>query len=205
MCLFQSELLAYEAEERAVVEPVFQREPWRGPFASCATLHVVALAGAQCAAEQALPCRRGMFYLLHHACVDFLPEARHRCHACGVRLAHRLLYVVRPCVDDKLSPLGHGEEGPPAFEDMCVGQEVHHAVVFSHGHTLMVGAEGGVILAVGEYHSLRVARGAAGVEYVGYVVFGSLCPQPFHLALPRQSAAQAQKLVEAHGGVVLRV
>ena len=87
---------------------------------------------------------------------------------------------------------------------MSKGQEIEHTVVAGHGHTLVVGNHGCIILSAGEYDAFGVTGGSAGVENVGYVVHRCLLLARQHLTLARQSVAKTQEIVEADGGSVAR-
>ena len=133
-------------------------------------LEQLAAAYGQRIAEQLALHGVGPVYLLLHAGVHFLPEARHGAHARGVGLAHGVLHLERVGVHYEPGSHGEAEQRPPFLEDVGIGQEVHHAVVLANVDAAAVGLEGGVVLPVGQYHALAVAGGAAGVEYVGHVV-----------------------------------
>ena len=141
--------------------------------------------------------------LLHHAHIYLLPEAGHTGHAGRVGILHRLLHLLRVGVDDKPGALGQAQYLPSLLKDVGEGQEVQHAVVLTHWHTLIVGLHSGVVLAAGQDDALRVARRTTGVEHVGNVVHRGLRLQGLHLRLPGQVLGLLQQVVEVHGHRVL--
>ena len=66
--------------------------------------------------------------------------------------------------------LRQAEVCPSALKDVGEGQEVQHDVVLADWQRGVVALEGGVVHRVGHDDALRIARCAAGVEYVGNVL-----------------------------------
>ena len=120
-----------------------------------------------------------------------------------MRLAHGLLDLLRIGVQDELGTFGQAEVGPSAFEDMGKGEEAHHAILLTDGHTLVVGRHGCVVLTIGKDDALRVACGATGIDDVANIVHRSLVPELLHLRLTRQILAQRNEILKIEGvGIV---
>ena len=174
-------------------------------YAGGEILYVVPTAYLQRVAEELALQGAAALNLLLHAHVDLLPESGHAAHARGMGLAHRLLHFLRAGVDYECGTLGDAQYLPAFLEDMREGQEVEHAVLVGHGHALVVGLHGGIILTHGQDDTLRVARRAAGIEDVGNVVHGGLGLQLRHPRLIISSLAQFQEVIKRHRRGIFRL
>ena len=146
----------------------------------------------------------GGLYLLLYAHIDFLPETGHAGHAGGVCLPHGLLHLLGVGVDNETGADGEAEQLPAFLKDVGERQEVEHTVVLAHRHALAVGHHSSMVLATGEDDALGVARGTAGIEYVGCVVHRGGTAQRLDLGLTGQAGSELQEIVEVHGGLVGR-
>ena len=190
MSPLKTQLLAYLAEHGLVVERVTHGQCERRTASLAQIFDIVLMAHLERRIEEeALGTARIVDFGLH-AGIYFLPETGHAAHAGGVRFAHRLLYLLGVGIDDELCAHGEGQDGPSTLEDMRVGQEVHHQVVFTHRYALSVGAHGGMILPVGQDDTLAVAGGAAGVEDIADILLIGLGITLLHLRLTRQVLSQ---------------
>ena len=205
MGVLQSELFLNEAEQRLLVHLVLHVQRQGRPLATAQILDVVLTAHSECLLEELALHGVGIVDLLFHAHEHLLPETGHRTHTCGMGLAHTLLHFFRIGVDNEFGTLGETQNHPTALEDMGEGQEVHDAVFLAYRHTLVVGRKGGMVLPVGQHHSLRVARGTAGIKDIGQVLVVGLLVKTLHFRLAGQSLAQLQEVVEEDGVRVVGV
>ena len=145
-----------------------------------------------------------MLYLIHDAHIDFLPEAGHCRHTRGMRLAHRLLHLLRIGVDYHRGTGIHTEDCPATLKDMGIGQEVHDAVVIVDRHALAISHHGSIKLAVSQDDALRITRRTTGIENVGDIVERGLLLQSLHFNLSGQVLAQFHEIAEIDGIGVMR-
>ncbi len=204
MGVFKAELLAHKAENGAVEGFVFECEPDGRTFSPTEVFDVVLATDGQRVAEKLLLHRRRTFDFLLHALIDLFPESRYGRHTRRVRLAHRLLNLLRIGVQNELSAHREAQISPSALKNMRQGQERHHAVFLGDGHALAVGCHRREILRISQDDTLRVARRAACVDDVAHIVHRRLFPQLFHLRLARQILAKGDEILEIEGVVVVR-
>ena len=137
-----------------------------------------------------------MLYLVHHTHIHLLPEARHSRHTRGMRLTHGLLYLHRVSVHDETCTCIQTQHSPTTLEDVCIGQEVHDAVILIDRHTLAIGNYGGIKLSVGQNNTFRITCCTTGIENIGDIIEGSFLLQPFHLNLSGQILTQLDEIAE---------
>ena len=166
-------------------------------------INIVSSTNSQSMLKQAPLQWRCSLHAFFYARIHLLPEPRNRRHARGMRLPHRVLYLVRIGVDDDVCTLRECQVGPSTLKNVRVWQETNYPVFLANGHTFVISFQCGMVLAVSKHHTLTIARCSAGVKYVTKVVVVGIGPSPFHFALPWQVFAQLQKIVEVQGvGVV---
>ena len=201
--VFKSHCLSYKAQYGLVYKLIFKGEPKRRTLGMAKIVDIVFVSYRQGIGEHLLLYGTRTVYLVFDSLVHLFPEPWYRRHTCRMCFTHGLLYFLRIGVDDNLSSYRQAQICPSAFEDMGERQEADGLVCIVYRYTLAVGFKSGIILSVGQYHTLRVTCRAACIQYVAYIVERSLFPQFLHLCLSGQSFTEFQEIGEIYGvGVV---
>ena len=189
MSVLQTQFLTNQREHGAVQHLILQVQGYRWFLATTDVFDVMLATDIVSMHKELTLYGTGMFYLIHHTHVDLLPETGYCRHTSGMGLTHGLLHLLRMGIDNHRGTLGQGKEGPSALEDMGVRKEVHHTVVLTDRHALVVGLEGSMILSVRQDDALGIACGTAGVQDIGDIVERSFLLQSLYLRLTGQVLA----------------
>ena len=201
--ILQPDLLAHETQHGLVHQVVFHVEPHRRALTPSKIFHIALASNLERIVEDAALQGRGIVHAVFHSLVNFLPEAGHGAHACGMGLAHALLDFLGIGIDDELCTFRQGEIGPATLKDMREGKEVDHPVLARHIDATAVGCEGGVIHTVSENDTLGRSRGATGVEDIADVIKRCLFPQVLNLRLAGKFLAKGDEVAKIEGvGIV---
>ena len=204
-CAHGWERLEEQGDDGLLVEEVLhlQREGRRESLHE--VIDVVCLADVQGIQHQFAGHGTAAVYLLHHAVIDLFPEAGHGAHAGGVDLGERAEDVLRMAIDSQRAAHRDAEIGPAAFEDVSVGQEVHHHLPVAHRERSLMGTHRGVVHSVGQHDTLAQPRRPARVQDIGQVVLVQLGGASVHLPLMLHVESQAQEVSEVDAHPVLLV
>ena len=199
VAMFQSQLFTHQRKKRLVESLVFKfQRQWR-PFALAQIFGMVFPAHTQGALEQFALHGIGLVDFIFYANIHLLPEAGNGTHACRMHLAHRLLDFFGIGINDDFRAFGKTKEQPSAFKNVRDWKEIHHTVVLSNWHALVVCLESGMILAVSEHDTFRLSCCSTCIEDVCQIVPIGLTPKHLHLALSREVGSQLQELIEIDG------
>ena len=203
--ILQSEFLANQREHRLVQHLILQMQTQRRTLALREIVDIMALSDAQSMLEKFTLGCIGLLDLLLNTHEHFLPETRYTRHTSGMSLTHRLLHLQRIGIDYQSRSFCQTKDLPSFLKDMGKGQEIQHTVTLSHGHTLIIGLHGSMILSTSQDNALRIARSTTGIENIGNVIHRCLSLQFLHLRLSGQIISQFQEILKIHGiGIVSR-
>ena len=192
----QSERLAQEADDGAVVEFVLHGQSEGRRDTLRLVRHPVAATHGQCLANEAPLHEGAIVHLLKHSLIHLLPETRHTRHTRGVNFLQGLQHVSGPQIDGQLCALGQTEVAPCPFEYMGEGQEIEDNVLLAQRKRCIVRAKAFMIHAIGQHHAFAHACCSAGVEDVRQVVHRRIGHAAVEFVLVLAVFAQAQELVE---------
>ena len=189
MGILQTQFLTNQREDGTIQHLIFQMKCHGWFLALAEILDIMTTTNIESMQKQFTLNGTGMLYLVHHTHIDLLPETGDGRHTGGMCVAHGLLYLLRMGVDYHTCSGIHTQDSPSTFEDMCIGQEVHDAVVFVDRYTFAVCHHSGMELSVRQDDTLRVTCRTTGIENVCDIIIRGFLLQFVNLNLTREILA----------------